>query len=191
MNEGQFSVIKAILFDLGDTIVKEEGVADEKLMNTKLEKVPYIDEILKQLKGKYKLAVVTNTSTSREERIRIALRIMGLEDYFDAVVTSVDIGHEKPDEEIYCEALKRIRVKPTEAVMVGNRIKTDVLGANRLGIKSVYLKWNNRYPEEVASPIEEPDYTIKSLRQLLQILPDMERNAKRMSSDLSASKCRQ
>jgi putative hydrolase of the HAD superfamily len=184
-------MIKAILFDLGDTIVKEEGVADEKLMNTKLEKVPYVEEVLRQLKGKYKLAVVTNTSTSRENRIRLALRIMGLEDYFDAVVTSVDIGHEKPDEEIYCEALKRIRVKPTEAVMVGNRIKTDVLGANKLGIISVHLKWNDRYPEEADSPLEEPDYTINSLREFPRILPDLEKNKKGMGSDLSASKCQQ
>ena len=182
-------MIKAILFDLGDTIIKEEGVTDEQITRTKLEKVPYIDEVLQQLKGKYKLAVVTNTSTSKEERIRLALRIMGLEDYFDAVVTSVDIGHEKPEEEIYCEALKRIRVKPIDAVMVGNRIKTDVLGANKLGIISVQLKWNNRYPEEVASPLEQPDYIINSLRQLPGILLDIGHNKKRGSS-LSTSKCR-
>jgi HAD superfamily hydrolase (TIGR01662 family) len=159
-------MIRAILFDLGDTIVKEEGVTDEEMTRRKLEKVPYIEDVLKQLKGKYKLVVVTNTSTSNEDRIRLALRIMGLEDYFDAVVTSVDVGHEKPDEEIFCEALKRIQVKPEEAVMVGNRIKTDVLGANKLGITSVYFKWNDRYPEEVDSPQEKPKYTINSLRQL-------------------------
>ena len=166
-------MIKAILFDLGDTIVKEEGVVDEQLMSTRLEKVPHIEEVLRLFKGKYRLAVVTNTNTSREDRIRLALRIMGLEDYFDAVVTSVDVGHEKPDEQIYREALKRIRVEPKEAIMVGNRIKTDVLGANKLGITSVYLKWNDRYPEEAASPQEEPKYTIKSLRQLPQIIADL------------------
>ncbi len=175
-------MIKAILFDLGDTIIKEEGVTDERMTESNLEKVPHIDEVLKQLKGKYKLAVVTNTSTSKEERIRLALRIMGLEDYFDAVVTSVDIGHEKPDIEIYCEALRRIEVEPTEAVMVGNRIKTDVLGANKLGMISVYLKWNNRYPEEAASLLEEPDYTISSLRQLLRILPSIEKNKKKRAA---------
>jgi putative hydrolase of the HAD superfamily len=172
-------MIKAVLFDLGDTIVKEESVVDEQMLNTELEKVPHIGEVLKQLKGKYKLAIVTNTSTSKEERIRLALRIIGLEDYFDAVVTSVDVGHEKPDEEIYCEALKRIHVKPTESVMVGNRIKTDVLGANKLGITSVHFKWNDRYPEEAASPFEKPDYTINSLTQLPQILAELDKISKR------------
>jgi len=181
-------MIKAILFDLGDTIIKEEGVTDEQMTRTNLEKVPHIDEVLKQLKGKYKLAVVTNTSTSGEDRIRLALRIIGLEDYFDAVVTSVDIGHEKPEEEIYCEALKRIRVKPTDAVMIGNRIKTDVLGANKLGIISVQLKWNDRYPEEAASLLEQPDYVISSFTQLPRILQDIEHNKKRIRSDISASK---
>jgi FMN phosphatase YigB (HAD superfamily) len=100
---------------------------------------------------------------------------MGLEDYFDAVVTSVDVGHDKPDKEIYCEALKRIRVEPKQAVMVGNRIKTDVLGANKLGITSVYFKWNNRYPEEAASPQEKPRYTISSLRELPKIVLELEK----------------
>jgi putative hydrolase of the HAD superfamily len=113
---------------------------------------------------------------------------MGLEDYFDAVVTSVDIGHEKPEEEIYCEALKRIHVKPTDAIMVGNRIKTDVLGANKLGIISVHLKWNNRYPEEVTSPLEQPDYVISSLRQLPRILNDIERNKKGLNRSSTSTR---
>lgn len=171
-------MIKAILFDLGDTLVAEESVGDEHMPNAELEKVPYTDEVLKRLKEKYKLAVVTNTSTSKEDDIRLALRKVGLEDYFDAVVTSVDIGHEKPDREIFCEALARLQVKPTEAVMIGNRIKTDVLGANRLGIVSVLFKWNERYREEISSPFEKPTYTIGSLEQLSEILSDLEREKK-------------
>jgi putative hydrolase of the HAD superfamily len=171
-------MIKAILFDLGDTLVAEESVGDEHMPNAELEKVPHTDQVLKGLRGKYKLAVVTNTSTSKEENIRLALRKVGLEDYFDAVVTSVDIGHEKPDREIFCEALARLRVKPTEAVMIGNRIKTDILGANRLGMVSVLFKWNDRYPEEISSPLEKPTYTIGTLERLPEILSDLKRGKK-------------
>ena len=171
-------MIKAILFDLGDTLVSEESVGDEHMPNAELEKVPHADAVLKRLRGKYKLAVVTNTSTSNENDIKLVLRKVGLEDYFDAVVTSVDVGHEKPDREIFCEVLARLRVKPTEAVMIGNRIKTDILGANRLGIVSVLFKWNDRYPEEISSPLEKPTYTIGSLERLPQILSDLERENK-------------
>jgi HAD superfamily hydrolase (TIGR01509 family) len=174
MVEGRLNVIKAILFDLGDTLVTEESVGDKHTPDVELEKVPYADEVLQALIGKYKLAVVTNTSTSREKDIRLALRKIGLEGYFDSIITSVDVGHEKPDEEIFREVLERLQVKPTEAVMIGNRIKTDILGANKLGITSIYFRWNDRYLEEITSQLEKPAYTISSLKELLQILPSLD-----------------
>lgn len=172
-------MVRAILFDLGDTLITEESVGDEHTPNAKLEKVPHIDEVLRDLKGRYKLAVVTNTSTSRERDIRMALRGISIEHYFDAVVTSVDVGHEKPDQEIFCETLRRLRVRPEESIMVGNRIKTDVLGANKLGIVSILFKWNNRYQEEITMPIEEPSYVINSMSQLPLILSQMEKVKKK------------
>lgn len=93
---------------------------------------------------------------------------------FDVIVTSVDVGHEKPHEKIFRVALKKLGVKANEAIMVGNRIKTDVLGANRLGIKTIYFKWNDRYPEKADSPLEKPNYTISSLKELPGILSDLE-----------------
>ena len=168
-------LIKAILFDLGDTLITEESVGDGHTPDGKLEKVPHVNDVLRGLKEKYKLAVVTNTSTSRERDIRFALRRIGIEHYFDAVVTSVDVGHEKPDQEIFCEALKRLGVRPEESVMIGNRIKTDVLGANKLGIISVLFRWNNRYPEDISSPLEKPTYIISSMSQLPLILSKTEK----------------
>jgi len=168
-------VIKAILFDLGDTLITEESVGDKHTSEVELEKVPFVDEVLQKLRGKYKLAVVTNTGVSKEEDIRKALRTVGLAEYFDAIVTSVDVGHEKPDERIFRVALKKLGVKPGEAVMVGNRIRTDVLGANKVGMKTIYFNWNDRYPEKVESPLEKPNYTINSIKDLLDALPSLER----------------
>jgi HAD superfamily hydrolase (TIGR01662 family) len=168
-------VIKAVLFDLGDTLITEESVGDKHTSDAKLEKVPFIDEVLQELRGKYKLAVVTNTSVSKEEDIRRALGTVGLANYFDVVVTSVDVGHEKPDERVFHVVLKRLGVRPAEAIMVGNRIKTDILGANRVGIKTIHFKWNDRYSEKIESPLEKPNCTINSIKELLNVLPRFER----------------
>jgi len=168
-------VIKAILFDLGDTLITEESVGDKHTPDAELEKVPFVDEVLEKLREEYKLAVVTNTSVSKEEDIRKALGKVRLAKYFDAIVTSVDVGREKPDERIFRVALKKLGVKPSEAVMVGNRIKTDVLGANKVGMKTIYFNWNDRYPEKVESPLEKPNCTISSIKDLLDVLPNLER----------------
>jgi putative hydrolase of the HAD superfamily len=156
---------------LGDTLVAEEPIGNKHLADVTLTKLPYFDEVLAELKRKgYKLGIITNTVTSREEHVRTALRKIDAEKYFDIILTSVDVGHEKPDERIFITALTALRVKPYEAMMVGNRISTDIVGGNRVGIKTVLLKWNKRYNERIMSDEEKPAHTIKSLRELLLVL---------------------
>jgi len=164
-------LIRAIFFDLGDTLVAEEPIGNKHLADVTLTKLQYFDEVLAELKRKgYKLGIITNTVTSREEHVRTALRKIDAEKYFDIILTSVDVGHEKPDERIFTTALTALKVKPHEAMMVGNRISTDIVGGNRIGMKTILLKWNKRYNERITSDEEKPAYTIKSLRELLLVL---------------------
>lgn len=167
-------MIRAVFFDLGDTLIVEDVVAGRHLWEVALKKLPYLDEVLTELKKKgYKLGIITNTVTSREEHVRMALRKIDVEKYFDAILTSVDVGHEKPDERIFMTALRKLRVKPNEAVMVGNRIGADIMGGNRMGMKTILFKWNKRYPEKITSPEEQPARTIKSLKELPFVLQEI------------------
>jgi len=93
----------------------------------------------------------------------------GLEDYFDVIVISEELGIEKPAKEIFQTALDRLKVKVENTIMVGNRSDADIVGANRIGMKSVWLKWNDRYKETINSEGEKPDFAIKSLPELLGI----------------------
>jgi len=167
-------LIRAIFFDLGDTLVSEEDIGNKHLWEVTLKKLPHFDEVLTELKRRgFKLGIITNTTTSREEHVRTALRKIDAEKYFNAIVTSVDVGHDKPDERIFVTALRKLRVKPKEAAMVGNRVSTDIVGANRIGMKTILLKWNRRYQERITLPEEQPTRTIKSLRELPLVLKEL------------------
>jgi putative hydrolase of the HAD superfamily len=167
-------LIKAVFFDLGDTLVAEESVGGKSLWEATLEKLPYLDEVLTELKRRdYKLGVITNTVTSREEHVRLALRKIDVEKYFDVIVTSVDVAFNKPDERIFKIALKALNVEPDESVMVGNRISADIIGGNRIGMKTILYKWNERYLDIIQSPQEEPTRTITSLKELPKILDEI------------------
>lgn len=169
-------MIRAVFFDLGDTLIVEESVGGKHLWEVTLKKLPYLDEVLTELKRRgYRLGVITNTVTSHEEHVRMALRKIDIEKYFDVIVTSVDVGFNKPDERIFLTALKAVNVKPEEAVMVGNRISSDILGGNRIGMKTILFKWNERYLNEITSPAEQPSRTINSLKELPKILTEMEK----------------
>ncbi len=167
-------MIRAVFFDLGDTLIVEEEVGGKHLWEVTLKKLPYLDEVLTELKKKgYKLGIITNTVTSREEHVRTALRKIDVEKYFNVMITSVDVGHEKPDERIFMTALRKLKVKPKDAVMVGNRISADIVGGNRMGMKTILFKWNKRYPEKITSSEEQPTRTINSLKELLLVLQEI------------------
>jgi len=169
-------LIRAVFFDLGDTLVVEESVGAKHLWEATLQKLPCLDEVLTELKKRrYKLGVITNTVISREEHVRMALRRIDIEKYFDVIVTSVDVGFNKPDERIFLTALKVVNVKPEESVMVGNLISADIVGGNRIGMKTILYKWNERYLNEITSPEEQPTQIINSLKELPKILAEMEK----------------
>lgn len=155
---------KAILFDLGDTLVPVQG--NEKTL-------PHALEVLTKLKSMYKLAVICNATTATLERVKEILRDADILHFFDAVVVSTDVGYSKPDERIFQIALKKLGVKPQEAIMVGNRISTDILGGNKTGMKTILIEWNNRHQEEVTCEIERPSYVIHSLRELMPIIREL------------------
>lgn len=164
-------MIKGILFDLGDTIVIEES--GTSLLDPQAKLVPHAKEVISSLSRQYRLAVVSNTFVSTKREVKIALHNLGLDQYFDVIITSVDVGYEKPHEEIFRVALQELGLQPSEVVMVGDRIEKDVVGANRLGIASILCKWNDRYPEQIKGEIEKPTYSIHSLKELPQILSEM------------------
>ena len=64
---------------------------------------------------------------------------MGLTPCLDLVVTSGEVGMEKPHPPIFHEALRRAGVKADEAVHVGDQLSSDVHGARNVGIQPVLL----------------------------------------------------
>jgi HAD superfamily hydrolase (TIGR01662 family) len=167
-------VLKAVFFDLGDTLIVEQG--DKHLVETPFYAVPQAEETLIALKRKgLKVGIITNTTTSREKDVRKVLQQLRLESYVDFIVTSVDAGCEKPDGRIFSIALRTAGVKATEAVMVGDQVAKDIVGGNRIGMKTILFKWNQRYPETAIEQEEQPTCAISRLKELLHVLDQLAR----------------
>jgi putative hydrolase of the HAD superfamily len=64
---------------------------------------------------------------------------LGLSALLQIVVTSQDVGIGKPYPEIFQEALRQAKVKPDEAIYVGDQYQIDVEGANAAGMHGVLL----------------------------------------------------
>ncbi|MGY3765680.1 YjjG family noncanonical pyrimidine nucleotidase [Vagococcus vulneris] len=97
-------------------------------------------EVLEYLKDKgYKLVVGTN-GIGRTQRVR--LKNNDMKKYFDAVFISEEIGFDKPDVRFFDHLLNSLNITETSQVlMVGDSLSSDILGAYRSGISSV---WYNK-----------------------------------------------
>lgn len=84
----------------------------------------------------FRLGVVTN-GIDRVQRRR--LRASRLHEAFPVIVTSERAGFTKPDPRIIELALKRLRVRPDEAVYVGDDPSVDGLAANRASVPFVWF----------------------------------------------------
>lgn len=158
-------MIKAVFFDLGDTLIEEKVDDQQPLDHLDLHAKPAAGEVLEQLSRRFRLALVTDTESSNEEVVRRALARLGLDEYFDAVVTSQDLGVTKPDPRMFREAMRRTGVGPGEAVMVGNDLDRDVTPTAALGLRAILVR---------DSPYFDPERaTTAPIAPTLAEVPDM------------------
>lgn len=112
----------------------------------------------------YPLGLMTNgaSDTQREKLVTL-----GIEDRFDVIAISGEVGERKPNAKIFDFVQEQLNTRPEKTVMVGDNIGTDIIGAQQAGWISV---WINRTGAE--APTEnQPDFTITSLTDLMEILP--------------------
>jgi putative hydrolase of the HAD superfamily len=58
--------------------------------------------------------------------------------------------------------------------MVGNNLARDIRGANALGLISIWMVWNQRYPLTCADDLETPDYQVSTAEDLGTLLAALE-----------------
>lgn len=99
----------------------------------KFQLVPGVDELLKQLHGRYPMAVVS----ARDERSTMAfLEKFDLVKYFDVIVTGLSAPHTKPYPDPVLLAAKRMNVAPEDCVMIGDTT-VDIRAGKSAGAQTV------------------------------------------------------
>ncbi len=153
-------------FDVTDPVVKGATMAfaDEFMHHVSLD--PDVMEVLSELRGKYKLGLISNFGIP--ECARKLLEKFGLTGFFDVVIISGEINRRKPSPEIFRKALKILDVKASKSVFVGDMLDLDVVGPKNVGMKSILVK---RRPIAKCANAE-PDRQISSLAELLTVLED-------------------
>lgn len=87
---------------------------------------------------------------------------------FDSVVFSCEVGFVKPERQIYEISLKQLKVKPQDALFVGDGGSRELEGAKELGITAVFIAGIIRelWPDKIEARKKLADYYIENLEEL-------------------------
>lgn len=124
---------------------------------------PGVNELLVSLKTKYKLVVITNgPSFSQHQK----LSAVSMSEYVDHIIVGGDEPEQKPAPRIFQKALDLVDARPDEVIHVGDSLDCDIVGANNMGIASVWVDGLAREED----PHITPDFRVRSVTELPKIL---------------------
>lgn len=134
----------------------------------KEDEILYDDAIqcLEILSKKYRIGIIANQSLGTKER----LAQKDVLKYIDLVIASAEEGVAKPDRRIFEIALERGNCKAANSIMIGDRIDNDIVPANLLGMKTIWIKRGFGQYWKINREIEKPDFVVNNLLELCNIL---------------------
>ena len=169
----------ALLFDLGDTLMIEETeIKDVEETTQRAELFPGMADALRAFKSRgYRLGLVADTRPNTPVNV---LGQHGVLELFDTLAISEIVGVIKPDARIFRAALDALGISELDygrVVMVGNNLERDIVGANRLGLISVFYHPNERRRTQPLSEEEQPRYTVHSAEELQNLIEQLEKTS--------------
>jgi len=126
----------------------------------RVELFPETLPVLRELHGRYKMAIITNGFAETHEA-KIAR--LDLSRFFDTVVLAGEMELAKPDPAVFAHAMRTLGVKASESVMVGDRFDRDITGAHAAGMRAI---WVNSRNEVMPTDVRPPEAIIPSIAQL-------------------------
>ena len=121
---------------------------------------PDTHETLAYLKNKYPLHIITN---GFKEVQSIKMSGADLNQYFDVILCSEDVGVNKPHRKVFERALELTNCKAEHALMIGDNLEADILGAQKLGITTVLFDPKKEHQTEKSLIV----HNLKDLQAIL------------------------
>jgi putative hydrolase of the HAD superfamily len=107
-------------------------------------------ETLERLKKTHKLILVSNTDSISVSSVIEKYNLAG---YFDNIYLSCDLGLLKSNPKMFEQILEKEGLAKEDAVMIGDSVESDLIAAEKAGIKGVLVDRQGRreHPNRVAS----------------------------------------
>ena len=123
------------------------------------------------------VGLISNTGMTPGVAFRRFLEEKGMLGYFDTLTFSDEVLLSKPSDEIFLMTLRAMGATPEQGLHVGDHVKNDVVGANRCGLKTVWITgfYEN---EDPANPETRPDETVDQLAHVVPAIAKLTGSAR-------------
>jgi len=165
-----------VLGELGVDAPAATRAAITRMMEDLVVEVPPVPvagaaEVLAELAGRYRLGLVSDTGLSPGRALRLVLERLGLLKHLTFLYFSDEGGMSKPDPRVFALVLEKLGAQPREAVHVGDILRTDIVGAQRAGMRTVHFVGVNASDAAWSTA----DRVIERLSDLPQALGELSR----------------
>lgn len=143
----------------------EKGLFNDlfvKFLYDEIEMVDGIENLLEYLSEKYKIFAASNGIYKMQEN---RLKKSNLDKYFDKIFVSEKLGYEKPDKKFFEKIMDITKFSNDDLIMIGDSIKSDIIGAKNSKIKSIYF---NKEDKKITD--KNFTYQVKNLSEIKKIL---------------------
>jgi HAD superfamily hydrolase (TIGR01509 family) len=132
---------------------------------------PHAKQLIKNASERCKIGLVSNFTYAPV--IYTSLRKLGISRFFSAIVVSEAVSWRKPHRIIFENALRILRVKPEDAVFIGDSPLEDMNGAKSAGLRSIFVASCFNSLREVEKCSFKPDLVCRDLKEVCEKLPQI------------------
>lgn len=159
-------------YQLDKKLVKKL-IEEYRSQSLRIRLYPGVRSTLKALSKKYALAVVTDGKKVVQYR---KLKHLKITKYFDTILYTLDLGKNfaKPSDLAFRQLLKAHKLKPQEALYIGNNPDKDFIGAKKIGMRTVRIN-QGVYKGITTDKLTDADFTIKNIKDLPSLISSLEK----------------
>jgi beta-phosphoglucomutase family hydrolase len=141
-----------------ETIAREKEATFRRIIGKDIKPLPGALELLRQLHDRgIRMAIASSTVI---ENIRLIVGSLGIENYFEAVITGHDVTEGKPSPQVFLVAAQRLGAEPKNCVVFEDAV-AGVKAAKRAGMHCVAI--TSTHPRE---KLAEADLVVDSLAEV-------------------------
>lgn len=127
-----------------------------------IEMVDEVEDLLSYLSNKYQIYAASNGVYNMQVN---RIKKSNLSKYFKDIFVSDKISYEKPDKRFFKKIMDITKYSNDDLIMIGDSIKSDIIGAKNSNIKSIYFNKENKKISD-----KNFTYQVKNLSEIKKIL---------------------